>query len=188
MPDELALSQVSLMEIDSEKLVEDIGAKTTAFFCRSLPVLINARVISELKEISRRRGNTNVRICLHDGPDATHHDMVALEWANRYYRPHKHAHKGDTFHIVEGQLGVFAFDIFGKVTDAVIIGPGEIYRTIVNGYHAILPLSEFVIHHESKPGPFEAKDDSIFAEWSPDGSDSSEAEAYIADLRRHLPQ
>ena len=187
MSEPLALSRVSLVEDSSGKLTEDTSAKTAAFFCRRLPVLIDAEVVTQLKEVSRQRNNSNVRICLHDGPDATHHDMVALEWGQRYYRPHKHARKGDTFHLIEGRLGIFGFDIEGNVTDAVIIGPGEIYRTAVNVFHAILPLTQFVIHHESKPGPFEKENDSIFPEWAPDGSDPKEVEDYVAELRSFLP-
>ena len=125
----LGLSKISLLDPDLAKLVEDKGAKTVAFFCRNLPVVIDARLIEELKNVSRLRNDSNVRICLHDGPDASHHDMIALERRGRYYRPHKHARKGDTFHMIEGKLGIFSFDVDGNVTDAVVIGPGEIYRT-----------------------------------------------------------
>ena len=183
----LGLSKISLLDPDLAKLVEDKGAKTVAFFCRNLPVVIDARLIEELKNVSRLRNDSNVRICLHDGPDASHHDMIALERRGRYYRPHKHARKGDTFHMIEGKLGIFSFDVDGNVTDAVVIGPGEIYRTAVNMYNAILPLSDYVIHHESKPGPFEGENDSIYPDWAPDGGDEGQTTAYVAGLAAHLP-
>ena len=180
------LSKISLINVDPEKLVEDGGAKTVAFCCRNCPVLVDARLIGELKQVSLERGGSNVRICLHDGPDARQHDMVALERKGRYYRPHKHARKGDTFHMLKGQLGIFSFDTGGNVTDAVVIGPGEIYRTGTNMYHAILPLTDFVIHHESKPGPFEGENDSIYPDWPPDGRDSSETAAYVNGLAARM--
>ena len=183
----MSLSTISLLDPDPAKLVEDKGAKTIAFFCRTLPVVVDARLIDELKQVSKQRDNANVRICLHDGPAADHHDMVALERKGRYYRPHKHARKGDTFHMLEGQLGIFSFDGDGNVTDAVVIGPGEIYRTAINMYHAILPLTDYVIHHESKPGPFEGENDSIYPDWAPDGSDAAETAAYVARLSELLP-
>lgn len=184
----MSLSTISLIELDPEKVTEDHGAKTIAFFCRTLPVRVDKALIEELKQVSRDRGNTNVRICLHETPDANHHDMVALEWNNRYYRPHRHARKGDTFHILEGRLGLLNFDAAGNVLEAVVIGPGEIYRTAVNSYHAILPLTEFVIHHESKPGPFEGANDSIFPDWAPNERDPAAVDAYVRQLASHLPE
>jgi cupin fold WbuC family metalloprotein len=183
----MGLSTISLIELDPDKLVEDVGAKTVAFFVLRPPVLIDARLIAELKQISTQRDNSNVRICLHESPEAEHHDMVALERKGRYYRPHKHFNKGDTSHMLEGRLRVFSFDTEGEVIDAVAIGPGEIYRTATNMYHAILPLTDYVIHHESKPGPFEGENDSIYPDWAPDGSDQAEVDAYIGTLTAQLP-
>ncbi len=183
----MGLSKLSLLDPDREKLVEDRGAKTVAYFCRRRPALIDKQLIDELKQISVLRGECNARVCLHDSPGAPHHDMVALERGNRYYRPHKHNGKGDTFHMIEGCLGVFTFDDAGQVIDAVSIGRGEIYRTDIDSYHAILPLTEFVIHHESKPGPFTGAGDSIFPDWAPDGSDPDETERYLARLMAYLP-
>lgn len=184
----MSLSTISLIELDPQKVIEDRGAKTSSFFCQALPVRIDRALIEELKQISQDRGNTNVRICLHDSPDSKHHDMVALERNNRYYRPHKHVRKGDTFHILEGRLGLFNFDAAGNVLEAVVIRPGEIYRTAVDAYHAILPLTEIVIHHESKPGPFEGANDSIFPDWAPDGSDAGAVDDYVRQLAAHLPE
>jgi cupin fold WbuC family metalloprotein len=184
----MSLSTISLIELDPERVSEATGAKTAAFFCHRLPVRVDRAVIEELKLISNQRGKVNVRICLHEDPSANHHDMIALERRGRYYRPHKHACKGDTFHLLEGKLGIFAFDESGAVTDAVVLLPGEIYRTAVNTYHAILPLSEFVIHHENKPGPFEGSNDSIFPDWAPDGGNQIVADEYVRQLASRLPQ
>jgi cupin fold WbuC family metalloprotein len=176
------LSRISLLKLDPDKIVEDMSSKTVSFFCRRCPVMVDSNLIDELKEVSRNRSNSNVRICLHDEPEAVHHDMVALERRDRYYRPHKHLKKGDTFHLIEGELGLFCFDNVGKVTDATVLRSGEIYRTAVNQYHAILPITEFVIHHENKPGPFEGPEDSIFPDWAPDGSDAEETNCYTEGL------
>jgi cupin fold WbuC family metalloprotein len=170
-----------------QRVFVDADAKTAAFFVRTLPALVDARLIEELKTYSETHGRCNVRICLHDAPDALHHDMVALERRDRYYRPHKHLRKGDTFHLLEGRLGIFSFDDVGVVIDAVVIGPGEIYRTAANAYHAIMPLTDYVIHHESKLGPFEGSGDSIYPDWAPDACEVVAVKKYLEMLTTSLP-
>ena len=180
-------SRISILNPDPQKVVIDAAARTAAFFVRVLPALVDKRLLNELKIYSEIHDHCNVRICLHEGPDADHHDMVALERRGRYYRPHKHLRKGDTFHLLEGRLGIFSFDDTGIVIDAVVIGPGEIYRTAVNTYHAVLPLTDYVIHHENKPGPFERSGDSVFPDWAPDGSDADAVMTYLETLATRLP-
>ena len=42
----------------------------------------------------------------------------------------------------------------------------DIFRTPLNTYHTMVPLTKFVIYHESKIGPFLKKNDSIFPKWN----------------------
>ena len=182
----MGLSNISLLQPDSERLREDAGAKSVSFFVLRRPVKIDAAVIGELKEVSERRGGSNVRVCLHAGPDAVHHDMIILENQGKYYRPHKHDDKGEAFHIIEGRMGIFAFDESGAVIDAVVLEPQEIYRVEAGMYHAVLPLTDRVIYHENKPGPFTGEGDSIFPEWAPDGTNNEEVAAYVAALRSRI--
>ena len=58
----------------------------------------------------------------------------------------------------------------------------------INGEYGLDLSDNFVIHHESKPGPFEKENDSIFPEWAPDGSDPKEVEDYVRQLAAHLPE
>lgn len=184
----MALSDISLRAPAPDKLREDAGAKSVSFFCLKRPVRIDKSTIADLKALSAERGGRNVRICLHSGPESNHHDMVILERAGKYYRPHKHADKGEAFHLIEGRLGVFAFDERGAVIDAAVLSPGDIYRAEVGMYHAVLPLSESVIYHENKPGPFTGEGDSLYPDWAPDGSDATAVAAYVAVLRKHFDE
>ena len=180
------ISRISLINPDAEKIWEDTGAKTVAFFCKSRPVRITAETIDELRQISAQRDGSNVRVCLHSEPASDHHDMVVLERPGRYYRPHLHTHKGDCFHVMEGGLGLFTFNEAGDVIDCADLRQGDIYRVEVNTYHMVMPLTDPVIYHENKPGPFLAEGDSLFPDWSPDGSDPDEAMAYTARLKELL--
>lgn len=181
------LSHISLIEPDEGKLRRDTTARTMAFFCKRHPVRVDKAVIAELKQLAAD-GGKNVRVCLHDGPEAEHHDMVILEHRGKYYRPHKHLRKGEAFHIIEGYMGIFCFEDTGAVADACVLEPGDIYRVGVNMYHAVMPLTDQVIYHENKPGPFEGECDSIYPDWAPDGSDASAAGAYMQELKDQLPE
>ncbi len=179
------LSDISLS--DGQRVWRDPNAKTLAFFCRSLPVKVDQRLIRELRQISEENDNANVRVCLHESPQAAFHDMIILERAGRYYRPHKHLQKGETWHIMEGTMGVFVFDADGNLIEANTISAGEIYRLSLDTYHALIPLSDAIIYHESKPGPFLGQEDSLYPEWAPDGSDPEATAAFIDKLKQLIP-
>ncbi len=182
----MKLSNISLLALDEEKLREDTGAKSISFFCLTRPVRIDRVLVDEMKEVSVQRAGRNVRICLHSGPEDDHHDMVVLERSGKYYRPHKHAKKGECFHVIEGSLGLLVFDPAGGVIDATALGAGEIYRIAVGMYHAVMPLSDPVIYHESKPGPFLGEGDSIYPDWAPLAEDAEAVEAFQAMARVRL--
>ena len=48
----------------------------------------------------------------------------------------------------------------------------------------IQPITETVIYHENKPGPFEGNSDSIFADWSP--TEEEEIITYLSKLEKYL--
>jgi cupin fold WbuC family metalloprotein len=177
-------SRVSLY--DQDRVRKDPKAKTVSYFCRELPVKIDGALLAELRQVSEAEGKANVRLCLHDSPEATFHDMVILERPGRYYRPHKHLTKGETWHVLDGRMGVFVFTDDGTLVESGVLSPGEIYRLSLNTFHAVLPLGDFVIYHESKPGPFTGQSDSVYPDWAPDGSDAKNAEAFVERLREFL--
>ena len=112
--------------------------------------------------------------------------MVILERRGKYYRPHKHLEKGEAFHVIEGRFGIFTFDEGGAIQEACILQSGDILRVGPDMYHAVMPLTDIVIYHENKPGPFLGSKDSIYPDWAPDGGNAAETDAYCAALSRHL--
>lgn len=182
----MQLSSIALD--DPEAVWVDEGARSLAYFCRKKPVRVNVALIAELKEIVASLGDKNVRLCLHDSPDAKFHDMIILERKAKYYRPHKHLTKGESYHIIEGSMAAFVFDDNGRVTDACLLEPhgNFVYRVGVNTYHAVMPLSNMVIYHESKPGPFLGEGDSVYPAWAPDGRDADDVVKYKNELLQVL--
>ena len=57
------------------------------------------------------------------------------------------------------------FNDFGKVIKVCKLKKNDIFRTPLNVYHTMSPISKYVIYHESKTGPFLKRRDSIFPLW-----------------------
>jgi cupin fold WbuC family metalloprotein len=117
--------------------------------------------------------------------------MIILERRTSYFPPHRHVGKAQSCHIMRGRAAVFVFEEDGRVERCVVLGGDKtIIRIGENRYHFTLPLSEFVIYHEGKLGPFLPEGDSIFAEWAPGRSVSmtEEIENYLSELQRHIIQ
>ena len=149
------------------------SARAKAYFSKQSFTRVSNKIISELKEISRNSGGKNVRLCLHERPQSTFHNMIILEHKGKYYRAHKHRTKHELFHIIEGSMAIFLFRENGSLADIVRLGRNAdlVLRISKGTYHCIMPLSDMVIYHESNPGPYLAKDNSIFPAWAPDGKD-----------------
>ena len=174
----------SLIRINQMKNLRlTTAGRTPAFFGLRQPIRLNATLIRELQEYVQQN-RTNARICLHLDPTAAHHDMIIAEQSGLNYRPHRHASKGETWHIIDGRLGVAVFDEQGEIIDAAMLSPGGnlIYRLGLGMYHAVMPLSDIAVYHENKPGPFLSEGDSIFPSWSPEENDHQARE----DLRRRI--
>ncbi len=166
--------RISLTNPDPQLVREDTAAKSVAFFALVRPVWVGAALYEELKQVSTYRGGKNVRLCLHSMPGDDQHDMIILNRKGTLHPPHRHhGGKAETFHVVEGRMGVFSFDANGNPAEVGILGPGEVYRFGPDHFHTVMPLDDFVIHHESRVGPFLGDDDCIFPEWGPRPGDSA---------------
>lgn len=173
---------------DREWFRFDPSGRTPAFFALRDPVPVDAAMVESLKEIARR-DETDVRICLHESPDASYHDMVVVQRRGLYMRPHRHHTKGETWHVVEGEMAAFVFDQDGNVVDAQRLSADGIflYRIGERKFHSLVPLSEVIVYHEGKLGPFVPESDTVAAPWAPAHEDVEAARAYTEALVRLLP-
>lgn len=161
---------------------EDPLARSLSFFCKRLPVKVDAELIAELNQLSDERGNVNVRLSLHTSPDSAHHDMIILQRRGTYVRPHRHEGKGEAFHMMAGRLGIACFDESGEIHTLCALRAGEIFRVAEGGIHSVIPLSDPVIYHENKQGPFLPGTDSIYPDWAPAETDSEAVSAFLRKM------
>ena len=147
-----------------KNLKQDKKAKTPSFFFKKESEKFDKKYTAFLENFYKKN-KKDVRICLHSKKDSKHHDMVILQQRKNFYTPHKHFKKGETYHIIKGSMACVLFSEKGKIKKICHIKKNDIFRTPINIFHTMLPVTKFVIYHESKTGPFLKKNDSVFNSW-----------------------
>lgn len=128
--------------------------------------------IRTLKAAASASPRRRARLCLHLSNSDRVQEMVIALCRDVLFRPHRHLHKSESFHLMEGELDVLVFDEQGKLERAIPMGaPGSrhtyCYRLSASAWHAILPRTEFVVFHETTAGPFIPGEPAQFAPWAP---------------------
>src|SRR5438477_12910146 len=92
-------------------------------------VAVTRRDVDSLK--SRAEGNCRrrMRLCAHQDSDDPLHEMLIILGHGSYIRPHKHLHKTESFHIMEGRADLVLFDDDGRLTDVFRTGEYSSGRT-----------------------------------------------------------
>ena len=158
----------------SDNCWKDEKAKSIGYFANNKVIRLDSSTVDEIRAMAQETGD-NVRLSLHQSPEDEFHEMIIFQHRNKYYRPKKHVTKAKSFHMIEGEMAVFVFNDDGSIMDSCVLNGKDtlIYRVAANLYHTDVPLSDYVIHHESTLGPFMGDDDRVFAPWSPDGDDEA---------------
>jgi len=133
-------------------------------------------------------GNTRkrIRVCCHLEIQDKLHEMLIVHAKGIYVRPHEHKEKSESFHIIQGELYVIIFHRDGSISEAIKMNEfssGEVfyYRLSESYFHTVIPISDYVVFHETTNGPFR-REDMIFAPWAPAESELVEQINYLHDL------
>jgi cupin fold WbuC family metalloprotein len=153
-------------------------------------VRLDAEQMSFLKQQAQSSSRKRARICAHRSNDDALHEMLIAISADSYIRPHKHASKIESFHIIEGLVDVVVFDDAGAIVDVIELGDissgkNFYYRLSDSLFHTLLIRSDFLTMHEVTNGPFVANE-TLFAPFAPPESCADEARVYIMDLDRAI--
>lgn len=130
------------------------------------------------------------RLCAHRYSSDLLHEMFIVLHRDTYVRPHKHASKSESFHMVQGAVDVVLFDDEGSIQQVVSLsdfasGDPFYYRLNIAAYHTVLPRTEYALFHETTNGPFR-QGDTLFPDWAPPDDHPGECALYIAGLRNKL--
>lgn len=172
-------NNLKIKSLNSDRLVQDVRAKGLSFFTAQCPAVIGEELYQEMRELNRHSPQRNIRVCLHSGADARHHDMIILQPKHAYIRPHHHPDKSETIHIIEGELGIIRFGAQGDIIGSQRLIRSEILRIEDSGFYFLLPLSQATIYHESKPGPWDPTTDSVYPDWAPLEGDELQVAQFI---------
>jgi cupin fold WbuC family metalloprotein len=153
---------------------------------------ISQKEIDFLKAAVQETPLKRVRINLHPSNDDGLHEMFIAIERGSYIRPHKHPHKSEAFHAVQGAAQIVIFTDEGEIQEVVDLHadhPGKpfYYRLSKPYFHTLILQSELLIIHEITNGPF-IPGGTLYAPFAPDGTNPVEVAAFEARLLAQLMQ
>lgn len=158
-----------------------------AIFSKDNITKIDSRMIQYLKQKAFASPYKIARFCLHKTTQEILHEMIIVICKDVYVRPHKHIRKTESFHVIEGSFFLILFDEDGKIIEKILMDTGKkdnnfLCRLEKNYWHTVIPISDFVVFHETTQGPYTGTDDSIFALWAPERDDHSGIKKFIDQM------
>ena len=148
--------------------------------------LVGIQEVNFLKQKVNANERKRVRLCAHRSIEDQVQEMFVALTRESYIRPHKHLHKSESFHIVQGMMELIIFDDEGNITDSIRLADpssgGRFYHRLTDpAFHTLRILSDFLVFHETTSGPFE-KAGTLFAPWSPEEHDRAAVQQFMALL------
>jgi cupin fold WbuC family metalloprotein len=114
--------------------------------------------------------------------------LVVALW-DSYFRPHRHALRGELAVLLRGQVDVLLFDADGRVLSRHAIGEGTAsiaYETELGTWHTLVPARGGCTFLEVKQGPYDPATASQFAPWAP-AEGTPQVPQFLAWLRAAQP-
>lgn len=153
--------------------------------------IVDLAWIERLKSVALQSPLRRSRLCLHRADDDKLHEMIIALARDCLFQPHRHPVKSESFHMIAGRLVIVIFRDDGTPVRSLLLSPpgqgGVVcYRLCTPTYHAVLPIDEVVVFHETTNGPF-VKNDSILADWAPKPRDELHSFLVKAALAGALP-
>ena len=139
----------------------DKSGKSDAIFLRNKCSFIDINNLQHLIKYSRQNNYKDVRVCMHNNKKSIIQNMINLTFkSKKKINFHKHLKKDEAYHLIKGKMMIEYF--CEKKIKKVMLGKEKfLFRIGKNIYHRIKPLSNYIIYHEIRTGPF-LKNDSIF--------------------------
>ena len=181
--------EVVPVQVPGAKLIalDDLSEVADGIYYSRYPLpLVDADVITFLKQAALKSPLRRARFCAHLSPDAEQHDMLIASHRDTYVAPHRHFNKSETFVLLEGAAEIILFDETGAVEKTIKLGtPASgrpfFYRMPPRQFHSLSIESELVVFLENTKGPF-SLGDREHANWAPDYKDTENGKAFIATI------
>tara|TARA_A100001015_G_scaffold180978_1_gene201450 strand:+ start:8954 stop:9493 length:540 start_codon:yes stop_codon:yes gene_type:complete len=157
----------NIISRNKKYFLEDKKGKTRAFFIKSKKRKIDKIMIKDMIKLTKKDRST-IRLCLHQSINDLHHSMLIIDYKNNYTKPHFHLKTSETHQTLIGKLAVIIFSKTGKIIKKYVLDGKNNFldRLEARECHLLLPLSNFVIYHETNNGKFNRnKPDMYFPNW-----------------------
>ncbi|KKQ74298.1 MAG: hypothetical protein US96_C0035G0002 [Candidatus Woesebacteria bacterium GW2011_GWB1_38_5b] len=148
---------------------------------------VDVNLIAEVCQGAEKSAKKRAFKILHDSPEEGVQRMLFALQPDTYVHPHKHEVGGqfEFLTVVQGKLGVLAFDEKGAITETHTVGPKGELRAIEippNMWHTVVCLENNTTVIEIKPGPYNPGEVKVTAVWAPD-EQAPDVVAYLSSLR-----
>ncbi len=159
-----------------------------AIFNKEQISIVTPEIVSFLKKRALDSSRKRFRLCLHQSIEHQTQEMLIVFHKNTFMPPHRHpVEKSESYHIVEGKMKVFLFNDFGQVIDEVILQEYAkqapfLFRMANGAWHMPMPVSEWLIYHETYTGPFIKEQDVEFAPWAPAEENKEQVRQFLSRL------
>ena len=142
------------------------------------------KLSQEAKSMERLRKNYNLH---QEAKDPIQRMLNALE-PDTYIQPHKHQNpdKRELFIPVRGSVSLIVFDDNGEFNSTVTLSEKSLQRIAeieAGVWHTIICNESGTVYFEIKDGPYDVKNDKIFAPWAPSESDEGKSD-YLLELKK----
>ena len=132
---------------------------------------ISKEDIQNLKSLAIKNPRKRVRLCAHENPNSSLHEMFIVHMKDCYVTPHKHLGKSESMAVLEGEVDIVLFNEDGSIKRIVEMGDlnrGKLFYQRLSSpvYHTLIIRSEFLVFHEVTEGPF-LREKTVFAPWAP---------------------
>ena len=107
-----------------------------------------------MKKLSIIKGGKTVRICLHKNKQKKLHNMIIFLTKKSNNKVHKHKNQDETYQIISGKMKINIYTNKKKYLRSFVLEPSKkiILRINSNTFHSTIPLTKFVVFHESRIG------------------------------------
>ncbi|OGX37438.1 MAG: hypothetical protein A3C36_01105 [Omnitrophica WOR_2 bacterium RIFCSPHIGHO2_02_FULL_52_10] len=156
----------------------DIFKNTESF------IAVNGERIAQLKQTAQQSTKRLSRLCIHQSTNDLIQEMLLAFCQDCLITPNDASGRSMSFNIIEGEMLLVLFDDYGKVTNFVQMGPigsGKVfmYRLCLPTWHALIPMSKFVVIYECIEGPF-IKSSKPLPKWVP--VDPNELRSFLSRI------
>ncbi|WP_186498488.1 WbuC family cupin fold metalloprotein [Synechococcus sp. A15-24] len=135
-----------------KKIAEGVFHVTGPILCLT-DEMIDALLV-ECSSASKKRA----RINFHPSNKSNVQEMIVALHKSTQIDPHRHLNKSESFHVIQGDVSVAILkeETFEPV-QLIHLSAGSshcYYRLNEPLYHLVVPMTEFVVMHETTEGPF----------------------------------